>query len=239
MGVSRRSLSLLGACVASVLLACVLLSTERDGPVALQDFSRTQMLPTWKVSGVLNPMPGQQKEDVPAPEEPEEGPAAPEEEPAAAPDAAPAPASEPEPEQDEEPEQEDEEKQQPSDWVPPAKPWEPLAEKNIHRLERTNRELVRGDMENSNMVKKLRAAMRLLKKQFAGKIVSLEQAYDRRLAREARILHQVRPQHPSASCIVVASRRTNPSMGDISLRNGRGPCECPGSPRPRCMSPPF
>lgn len=40
------------------------------------------------------------------------------------------------------------------------------------------------------MVKKLRAAMRLLKKQFALKIVSLEQAYDRRLAREARILHQ-------------------------------------------------
>ena len=139
-----------------------------------------QMLPTWKVSGVLNPMPGQQKEDVPAPEE----------EPAAAPDAAPAPAPEPEPEP--EPEQ-DEEEQQSSDWVPPAKPWEPLAEKNIHRLERTNRELVRGDMENSNMVKKLRAAMRLLKKQFAGKIVSLEQAYDRRLAREARILHQVLP----------------------------------------------
>lgn len=55
---------------------------------------------------------------------------------------------------------------------------------------RSRRELVRGDMENANMVKKLRAAMRLLKKQFASKIVNLEDAYDRRLSREARILHQ-------------------------------------------------
>lgn len=57
-------------------------------------------------------------------------------------------------------------------------------------MERTNRELVRGDVENANMVKKLRAAMRILKKQFASKIVNLEQAYDRRLARESRIIHQ-------------------------------------------------
>jgi hypothetical protein len=176
MLLTRRGLSLVGAAVAGVLLGVVLLamSVDRATPVALQQegYAATQMLPTWKVSGVLNPMPGQQKQEV-------------EEEPAPASASEPvqeAPAPAPEPER--------EAPAATSDWVPPAKPWEPLAEKNIHRLERTNRELVRGDMENANMVKKLRAAMRLLKKQFAAKIVALEQAYDRRMAREARILHQ-------------------------------------------------
>jgi len=171
----------LAVVAAATLLACTLLAlAPRERPAALlaaRGRVQTQQLPTWKVTGTLDPV--VPEGDIPAPvAAPEAAPAAaaqpaeaPGALPPAAPAAAPAPAAMPE-------------------WVPPPKPWEPLAEKNIHRLQRTNRELVRGDMENANMVKKLRAAMRLLKKQFAMKIVNLEQAYDRRLAREARILHQ-------------------------------------------------
>ncbi|EKX41027.1 collagen type protein [Guillardia theta CCMP2712] len=151
-----------------VLLSLVSLRAHERKPTSLVEGSRTTMMPTWKVTGTLNPVEETEKEV-------EEEPSSP-----------PPPAVQATPdvpqEQEAEPSQ--------SEWVPPPKPWEPLAEKNIGRLERTNREVVRGDMENANMIKKLRAAMRLLKKQFAAKIVNLEQAYDRRLARESRILHQ-------------------------------------------------
>jgi hypothetical protein len=163
---------------AAVVLACTLLAlAPREHPAALLGqrgrHLHTQQLPTWKVTGTLDPV--TPEGDIPAP--------------AAAPPVA-APSAPPPAEQAEVPETQQPTQVTVPEWVPPPKPWEPLAEKNIHRLERTNRELVRGDMENANMVKKLRAAMRLLKKQFAMKIVNLEQAYDRRLAREARILHQ-------------------------------------------------
>lgn len=183
-----RLRGIVAAAAAAVVLACTLLALapRQQQPVGLlgargrvygRAYAPTQQLPTWKVTGTLDPV--EPEGDIPAPPQAEPGAlpasappaAAPPADAPAAPPAAPAPAAMPE-------------------WVPPPKPWEPLAEKNIHRMERTNRELVRGDMENANMVKKLRAAMRLLKKQFAMKIVNLEQAYDRRLARETRILHQ-------------------------------------------------
>jgi len=167
MTAMQRSLTLVAvlACFGLAAVALINLSAPQPlGPSELLGGS-TQQMPMWKVEGTLNPV-----ED--APEEVQE--AAPQ-----APAQAPAPQAP---------------AQAPQAEAPPAaeapEPWEPIAEQNVRRLERTNRELVRGDMENANMVKKLRAAMRLLKKQFAGKIVNLEQAYDRRLAREARILHQ-------------------------------------------------
>jgi hypothetical protein len=185
-GTSGRVRSLVVAAAAAAVLACTLLAVapREQQPVGLMGMrgrwerAPTQQLPTWKVTGTLDPV--EPEGDIPAPpeaksvQEASDVPPAASAPPAGVPAAAPAP-----PAQAAMPE-----------WVPPPKPWEPLAEKNIHRLERTNRELVRGDMENANMVKKLRAAMRLLKKQFAMKIVNLEQAYDRRLARETRILHQ-------------------------------------------------
>ena len=180
----RRERAGLAVAAAAAILACTLLAmAPRDHdsgvPAALLAArGRTQQLPTWKVTGTLDPV--VPEGDIPAPGVDAPAAVAPAASvaPAAvapaegvAPGPPAAPAAMPE-------------------WVPPPKPWEPLAEKNINRIERTNRELVRGDMENANMVKKLRAAMRLLKKQFAMKIVNLEQAYDRRLARETRILHQ-------------------------------------------------
>jgi len=174
---SRARAGVAVAVVAAALSFTLLTMAPREPRAALlAPRGRTQQLPTWKVTGTLDPV--VPEGDIPAPgaapaaAPPAAAPQGPPEPEAAQPAAAqPAPAAMPE-------------------WVPPPKPWEPLAEKNIHRMERTNRELVRGDMENANMVKKLRAAMRLLKKQFAMKIVNLEQAYDRRLARETRILHQ-------------------------------------------------
>jgi len=179
-----RSVAVVAVC--AVLLACTILAVApRQHHTELFGVrGRQQQLPTWKVTGTLDPV--TPEGEIAAPQAVAPGPDAAQPVAATA-AAAPAPAA-PAPAaaaaaapqvQAAMPE-----------WVPPPKPWEPLAEKNIHRLERTNRELVRGDMENANMVKKLRAAMRLLKKQFAMKIVNLEQAYDRRLAREARILHQ-------------------------------------------------
>ena len=163
-----RARAMAAVAVVSAVLACTLLAMapREHAATLLAARGRMQELPTWKVTGTLDPV------------EPDSDSQAPAKAPGDVPVAAPAPAPAPAP------------AATVPEWVPPPKPWEPLAEKNIHRLERTNRELVRGDMENANMVKKLRAAMRLLKKQFAMKIVNLEQAYDRRLAREARILHQ-------------------------------------------------
>lgn len=167
------------AAVAIVLACTVLALAPREHPVQLlapRGRYPTQQLPTWKVTGTLDPVAPEGDVPMPAEEAPGTAPvvAAAPAGPAASGETPPSPAAQ----------------AAMPEWVPPPKPWEPLAEKNIHRMERTNRELVRGDMENANMVKKLRAAMRLLKKQFAMKIVNLEQAYDRRLARETRILHQ-------------------------------------------------
>eukprot|EP00292_Cryptomonas_paramecium_P010071 CAMPEP_0113668182 /NCGR_PEP_ID=MMETSP0038_2-20120614/3857_1 /TAXON_ID=2898 /ORGANISM="Cryptomonas paramecium" /LENGTH=271 /DNA_ID=CAMNT_0000583895 /DNA_START=42 /DNA_END=855 /DNA_ORIENTATION=+ /assembly_acc=CAM_ASM_000170 len=177
-----RQVLLLG--MGAVLSTLIVLSTFNDIPTILMSWqpendSPTSQLATWKVTGTLNPVIGGVQQIINSPTV----------SPSAVPTSPVIPVAQgspglPAPQQAAPP------ARPLVSWVPPPKPWEPLAEKNVKRLERTNRELVRGDMENANMVKKLRSAMRLLKKQFALKIVSLEQAYDRRLAREARILHQ-------------------------------------------------
>eukprot|EP00960_Hanusia_phi_P035010 751420-Hanusia_phi.AAC.2 len=86
-----------------VLLALVSLRAHERTRTTLVEGTRTSMMPTWKVTGTLNPVEDTEREveeEAPAPPAVSEAP----------------PAAEPEPAQ----------QPQQSEWVPPPKPWEPL-----------------------------------------------------------------------------------------------------------------